>query len=113
MHGNKVVHGNLKPSNILFDQDNKTVKISDLRNNQLASLIDKCQNISFDYSHLAPEELECKHGNAKTYKTDIWALGVLLYQLCALQLPFQSESVAECFRKILHGEVPPIPKFYS
>ena len=39
------------------------------------------------FTHMAPE---CISGDQYSLKTDIWSLGVILYDLCALQLPFNA-----------------------
>ena len=60
--------------------------------------------------YLSPEMVE---GKPYSTKADIWALGVILYQLCALKLPFQANSLPVLALKILKGSFPPIPNQYS
>ena len=52
-------------------------------------------------------------GKSYSTKADIWALGVILYQLCALKLPFDATSLPVLALKILKGSFPPIPSNYS
>ena len=52
-------------------------------------------------------------GKSYSTKADIWALGVILYQLCALKLPFDATSLPVLALKILKGSSPPIPSNYS
>ena len=52
-------------------------------------------------------------GKSYSTKADIWALGVILYQLCALKLPFEANSLPVLALKILKGSFPPIPAHYS
>lgn len=46
-------------------------------------------------------------------KADIWALGVLLYNLCAQKLPFEANSLPLLALKILKGSFPPLTGPYS
>ena len=46
-------------------------------------------------------------------KSDIWSLGVLLYQMAALKLPFRSKNMATLSKQVLSGDIPKIPEGYS
>lgn len=52
-------------------------------------------------------------GKPYSTKADIWSLGVLLYHLCALKLPFDANSLPLLALKILKGSFPPITGPYS
>lgn len=52
-------------------------------------------------------------GKHYSTKADIWALGVILYQLCCFKLPFDANSLPVLALKILKGSFPPIPNYYS
>lgn len=52
-------------------------------------------------------------GKPYSTKADIWALGVILYQLCCFKLPFEANSLPVLALKILKGAFPPIPNHYS
>ena len=45
--------------------------------------------------------------------TDIWSLGVILYQLCTLNYPFEANSIPAIQNKILTTQPPPIPDNYG
>ena len=47
------------------------------------------------------------------HKSDIWALGVLFYELTALELPFVASNQAALALKIVQDEPPPLPEHYS
>lgn len=49
-------------------------------------------------------------GKAYSTKADIWALGVILYQLCALKLPFEANSLPVLALRIIRGQFAPLPK---
>ena len=46
-------------------------------------------------------------------KSDIWSLGCVLYEMCALVPPFRADDMNGLFKKILKGQYPPIPSHYS
>lgn len=60
--------------------------------------------------YLSPEIIESK---PYSYKSDIWSLGVVLYELCALRPPFLADTLHFLAMKIVKGNYPPIPQCYS
>lgn len=60
--------------------------------------------------YLSPEIIESRD---YSFKTDIWSLGVILYELCALKPPFNAESLHGLALKIVRGQYNPIPERYS
>ena len=59
---------------------------------------------------MPPEIIEGKEYN---FKADIWSLGILLYELCALEPPFKSKTRLTLFKKIQRGKVPRVPDCYD
>lgn len=60
--------------------------------------------------YLSPEICS---GHKYNYKSDIWMLGCLLYELCALHKPFEGDSLHSVLNKILTQDYIPLPKGYS
>jgi len=60
--------------------------------------------------YLSPEICS---GHKYNFKTDIWMLGCLLYELCTLHKPFEGESLHGVMTKILSQPYMPLPKQYS
>ncbi len=56
--------------------------------------------------YISPEIIENKSYN---FKTDIWSLGVILYELCALKPPFNADSLHFLALKIVRGAYSSIP----
>ena len=89
-HDRKILHRDLKPSNIFLMKDNR-IKMGDfgiarvLRNTR-----EKAKTIVGTPYYISPELVESKPYN---FKSDIWSLGVVLYELCALKPPFMAESL--------------------
>ncbi len=110
-HSNLVVHRDLKPSNILVDRAGQA-KLLDFG---IATLVDQASGLAVGRTvttgraltpeYAAPEQLE---GGAITTATDVYALGVLLYELLTGQHPSvrADDSPAALVRAITSGEAP-------
>jgi NIMA (never in mitosis gene a)-related kinase len=59
---------------------------------------------------LSPEICQ---GEKYNYKTDIWMLGCVVYELCSLKKPFTADNLVILMKNIVTEEVPPIPSHYS
>lgn len=57
--------------------------------------------------YISPEIVE---NHPYSYKTDIWSLGVILYEMCALKPPFDGTSLPSLAMRIVKGRYDPIPK---
>ena len=60
--------------------------------------------------YMSPEMYENK---PYTHKSDIWALGCILYELCTLKRAFEGANIMALIFQIIKSEVKPIPKMYS
>jgi NIMA (never in mitosis gene a)-related kinase len=60
--------------------------------------------------YLSPEIIE---GRPYSFKSDVWSLGVLLYELCALKPPFDGASMHVLSLQICRGKFPPLPNYVS
>jgi len=103
LHRQGVVHGNLKPSNVLFAADG-IPRISDCR------LVGHCFEKALETAGLAylpPELAGDPVGQLRPY-TDIYALGAILYELLANRPPFTAATVAEMLEIVRsHEPLPP------
>lgn len=89
-HRQKIIHRDLKPQNILMK--NGVPKISDWGLSKVVTESASHSSTSFTPSYAAPEQLSTK---AKDERTDIWQLGVILYELVTGTLPFTGEGMME------------------
>ncbi|MEZ5385861.1 MAG: serine/threonine-protein kinase [Prosthecobacter sp.] len=104
-HEHGVLHRDLKPANILLDVAGRPM-LSDFG---LAKLLDAEYHLTRTQAHvgtphyMSPEQAA---GRAKeiTTASDVWALGVMLYQMLTAKLPFQGGSAVEVMRRITHEE---------
>ena len=60
--------------------------------------------------YLPPEIIE---GKSYSFKSDIWSLGILLYEMCALQPPFNATSLHQLAQRIVAGKYDRVPKCFS
>jgi predicted Ser/Thr protein kinase len=103
-HGQTVVHRDIKPANVLFHVDTLETKITDFGIARLTNSSSTRSGIVLGTpSFMAPERLE---GRAVTGRSDLFALGVSLFQLLAGELPFRAESMAGLMEKIIHSPHP-------
>jgi serine/threonine protein kinase len=89
-HAQKIIHRDLKPQNILLK--NGVPKISDWGLSRIISESTSTTATSFTPYYAAPEQIGKK---AKDERTDIWQLGVILYEQVTGVLPFTGDSMVE------------------
>tara|TARA_B110000305_G_C19231771_1_gene535561 strand:- start:203 stop:589 length:387 start_codon:yes stop_codon:yes gene_type:complete len=76
----------------------------------LNSTVEKAVTIVGTPYYLSPELIQNKPYN---FKSDIWSLGVLLYEMCALKPPFNGSNIHMLAMQIVRGQFPPLPNIYS
>ncbi|KAG9391850.1 Protein kinase domain [Carpediemonas membranifera] len=109
MHSRKYLHRDFKSLNVFLDKANK-VKVGDL------GVARKLDTESFASTmvgtpyYLSPELCENVSYNSKS---DMWALGCVLYELCTGRHPFTANNQAALILKIIRGTYHPIPTSYS
>lgn len=110
VHDRKILHRDLKSQNIFLNK-NGWIKLGDFG---IAKVLEHTKDIAKTVVgtpyYLSPEIIENK---PYSFNSDIWSLGVLLYEMCTLRPPFDANSLHELASKILKGKYPPIPKHYS
>lgn len=110
VHDRKILHRDIKGQNIFITKNN-TLKLGDFG---IARVLNKTQDkartvVGTPY-YLSPQIIENK---PYSFKSDIWSMGVLLYQLCALSPPFNANSLQMLALKIVKGSYTPITVNYS
>lgn len=122
-HEASIVHRDVKPENIMLCRRDQIVKVLDFG---LAKLIDN-RAISTDteaatramintgagtimgtVSYMSPEQTRGRDVDARS---DIWSLGVLIYEMVAGRLPFDGETASDIMASILKTEPPPLSHY--
>ena len=100
-HRKHVVHRDVKPANIIFDQDSGSLKITDFG---IASLVDdnktRTGTLLGTPSYMSPEQVA---GEKVDGRADIYALGVTMYQLLTGHLPFVGDTLANLMYQITNN----------
>mmetsp|Transcript_28141 Transcript_28141/g.45600 ORF Transcript_28141/g.45600 Transcript_28141/m.45600 type:complete len:908 (+) Transcript_28141:221-2944(+) len=110
IHSKKIVHRDLKSKNIFLTANNM-VKLGDFGiAKALQGTMDMATTLIGSPYYMSPEMCQNRPYN---YKSDIWALGCVLYELCTLKHAFTAQHFPGMVLKILRGSYPPIPTTYS
>lgn len=110
-HSRGVLHRDLKPGNILFDTTEHPF-VSDFGLAKIlgdVTRVTHLQTMMGTPAYMAPE-LTVPGGRGATTASDVWALGVMLYELLAGQPPFRGENVPALLRQVVDEEPSPLPK---
>lgn len=102
-HTMGVVHGDIKPSNILISDDGELAKIADFG---IARLMNRCidedDRLLGTPRYISPEQIL---GHRADQRSDLFSLGVVLYEMLIGHSPFQGDSSEEITQAIARGAV--------
>ena len=105
-HKQNVVHRDIKPANIMYEPGSDIVKVTDFG---IARITDSSKTktglVLGTPSFMSPEQLAGKKVDGRS---DLYSLGVMLFQMLAGVLPFRGDSMAELMFKIANEEAPDI-----
>lgn len=105
-HKQHVVHRDIKPANIMYEAESDTVKVTDFG---IARITDSSKTktglVLGTPSFMSPEQLAGKKVDGRS---DLYSLGVMLFQMLTGVLPFRGDSMAELMYKIANEPAPDI-----
>ena len=106
LHNNNIIHGDLNLNNIYLNKDYEIkiggfniFKLLNNYNDYLISQNELCNYNNNNYSYNAPEIIKNEEINCKN---DIWSLGCIIYELCALQHCFECKNIVGLHNKIIN-----------
>ncbi|MDZ5474388.1 Stk1 family PASTA domain-containing Ser/Thr kinase [Bacillus sp. 31A1R] len=108
-HQNHIIHRDIKPHNILID-GNGNVKITDfgIAMALSATSITQTNSVLGSVHYLSPEQAR---GGMANRKSDIYSLGIVMFELLTGRLPFSGESAVSIALKHLQSETPSLRRW--
>ena len=104
-----MVHRDIKPANIMYEPDSDSVKVTDFG---IARITDSSRTktgmVLGTPSYMSPEQLAGKKIDGRS---DLFSLGVMLFQMASGKLPFEGDSMAQLMFKIANEPHPHIREF--
>ncbi|KAF7717875.1 NIMA-related kinase [Penicillium ucsense] len=104
-----ILHRDLKPENIFLGSDN-TVKLGDFGLSKQMQSHDFASTYVGTPFYMSPEICAAEK---YTLRSDIWAVGCIMYELCAKEPPFNARTHIQLVQKIRDGKFAPLPDYYS
>jgi NIMA (never in mitosis gene a)-related kinase 1/4/5 len=108
LHDLKILHRDMKSANIFLFKD-YTAKLGDLNVSKVAKKGLLYTQTGTPY-YASPEVWK---DQPYDNKSDIWSLGCVIYEMCALVPPFRADDMNGLFKRVLKGSYPQIPSHYS
>ncbi|MBB1110927.1 Stk1 family PASTA domain-containing Ser/Thr kinase [Limosilactobacillus balticus] len=107
-HAHGIIHRDLKPQNILIDE-NKNVKITDFGIAVAVSQdsLTQTNTLMGSVHYLSPEQAR---GSIATKQSDIYSLGIILFELLTGKVPFEGETAVSIALKHFREEIPSVRK---
>jgi predicted Ser/Thr protein kinase len=104
-HRSGIIHRDVKPENIMIRADG-LIKLTDFG---IAQIVDKERltvtgQLLGSPAYMAPEHVE---GRALDFRTDVFSVGILIYQLATSELPFRGKNPHEVLKRIAECKFPP------
>ncbi len=109
-HTHGVIHRDVKPSNVMLSADGRALLLDfGLASREGATTLTRTGAVQGSLPYMAPEQIEGQAEQIGT-PTDVYALGVTLYEMLTLRPAFPAESTEQLMRRILRGSWVPLRK---
>lgn len=112
MHDNRLLHRDLKPENILLTSRNGgDLRITDFGLSRVLEATAAVARTQVGTPYFIAPEVCLERPYAS--HADVWSLGCITYEMCALRVPFDGANISEVVRSITREQPPPLPSCYS
>lgn len=112
LHGKKILHRDMKCANIFLGKSSRGKLVAKLGDFNVSTVAKRglCMTQTGTPYYASPEVWRDMPYDGKS---DIWSLGAVVYEACALHPPFQAKDMEGLYRKVLRGQYPRIPSHFS
>ena len=109
LHDKKIMHRDLKSANIFLVKDKHQCKLGDMNVSKVIK--DKVLLTQTGTPYYASPEVW--NDEPYSYKSDLWSIGCVIYEICALHPPFKGKDLDELYANVCKGKVERISQVYS
>ena len=103
LHQQEIIHRDLKPANILLQME--TPRLADFGLARVLNSMSNSMTVAGSLPYMAPETFR----KVRTEQTDLWAAGVIFYEMLTGRLPFNGDDLASTMGMVINQPVPPLP----
>ena len=109
LHDKKIMHRDLKSANIFLTKNNHQCKLGDMNVSKVIK--EKFLTTQTGTPYYASPEVW--RNEPYSYKSDLWSIGCVIYEMCELRPPFNGNDLDELFENICKGKIRRISNYYS
>lgn len=103
LHEQRIIHRDLKPDNILLQRE--TPRLADFGIARVIKTDSYSKAVTGTFAYMAPEAFSGK----RNVQTDVWSVGIILYQMLAGRLPYDQQDIVALIGAIVGQDAPPLP----
>ena len=113
LHDKGIIHRDLKSENVFLSKLNNKCKIVDLNTGKVIKKNKNNNKNNYQIGTPSYFSPEIWNNGKVSYKSDIWALGCIIYEMCNLRMPFKGKNMMELKDNICKGKIEKINSRYS